>query len=81
MRLSILSLLAGAAALVAAEALGDSNTDKDAAKDTTFDSKPVPPLIELTPSNWAEQVNKTRWFLVKHFRYELWNSIFYINAC
>ena len=74
MRLSLLSLMAGAAALVRAEPLGDSDTDKDAAKPTTFDNKPVPPLMELTPSTWADEVNKTRWLLVKHFRFDTGSS-------
>ncbi|KAK2606071.1 hypothetical protein QQS21_003466 [Conoideocrella luteorostrata] len=67
MRPSVLSLLAGAWALVRAEPLGDSETDKDASKGTTFNSKPVPPLLELTASNWKDEVNKTKWLLVKHY--------------
>lgn len=70
MRLSILSLLAGAAALARAEPLGDGSAEKEADKGTTFNHKTVPPLLELSPSNWNEQVNKTRWLMVKHFRYE-----------
>ncbi|KAG6023946.1 hypothetical protein E4U41_001901 [Claviceps citrina] len=67
MKLSVLSLLASALALARAEPLGDSTADKSAAEATVFNSKTVPPLLELTPTNWKDEVNKTRWLVVKHY--------------
>lgn len=70
MRSSILSLLASALTLVGAEASGASETEKDAVQSTIFNNQTVPPLVELTPSNWADEVKKSKWLLVKHFRYD-----------
>jgi len=70
MKLSVLSILASAFALAGAEPLGDSDADNSASKGTVFNSKPVPPLLELTPANWNDEVNKTKWLLVKNFRYQ-----------
>ncbi|KOS18346.1 Uncharacterized protein ESCO_003043 [Escovopsis weberi] len=38
-----------------------------AAETTYFDSIAVPPMMELTPSTWDDEVEKSRWLLVKHF--------------
>lgn len=66
MRATIFSLLTGAVALVRSEPVG--SLENDETESTTFNSITVPPLFELTPSNWAEEVNKTRWLVVKHYR-------------
>lgn len=59
------ALLAGAVALSHGQALEkESNPNLF----TKFDGQDVPPLIELTPSNWADEVNKTRHLMVKHYR-------------
>ncbi|KAG5982638.1 hypothetical protein E4U55_001618 [Claviceps digitariae] len=67
MKLTVLSILASALALARAKPLGDSDTDKSAPQGTVFNSKTVPPLLELTPTNWNDEVNKTKWLLVKNF--------------
>ncbi|KAG5955993.1 hypothetical protein E4U58_006804 [Claviceps cyperi] len=67
MKLSVLSLLASALALARAEPLGDEDTDEDVAASTVFNSKTVPPLLELTATNWNDEVNKTKWLLVKNY--------------
>ncbi|QPG94813.1 hypothetical protein C2857_007043 [Epichloe festucae Fl1] len=67
MRLSVLALLASALALARAESLGESDTDESAPKSTTFNSQTVPPLLELTPQNWKDEVNKTKWLMVKFY--------------
>ncbi|KAG5928307.1 hypothetical protein E4U53_002698 [Claviceps sorghi] len=67
MQLSVLPILASAFALARAEPLGDSDAEQSASPGTVFNSKPVPPLLELTPKNWNDEVNKTKWLLVKNF--------------
>ncbi|KAG6022188.1 hypothetical protein E4U19_005198 [Claviceps sp. Clav32 group G5] len=67
MKLSVFSLLASALALARAEPLGDEDADKDVAASTVFNSKTVPPLLELTATNWNDEVNKTKWLLVKNY--------------
>jgi protein disulfide-isomerase len=62
MRLSLLSLLVGASALVAA---GD---EKKKGGPTTFNGITVPPLLELTPQNFDEEIVKTKWMFVKQHR-------------
>ena len=60
MRLLQLALLAVSTVVAAAE--------EEETKPTTFDGVTVPPLMDLTPSNWAEEVNKTQFLVVKHYR-------------
>lgn len=68
MRLSSLALLVGASALGAAQATGaDSNTDPD--KNTFFDGHKVPPLLELTPDNFAKETKASKYTVVKYYRY------------
>lgn len=62
MRLLQLALFAVSAVVAVAE-------EDDTPKPTKFNGVTVPPLMELTPSNWAEQVNKTQFLMVKHYRY------------
>lgn len=73
MRLSSLAwgLLLGAVARVAAQ--DDDFEDEEIPEDksletTTFDGKLVPPILELTPSNWDTEIRKSRYMLVKHYR-------------
>lgn len=66
MRPNALTLLAGVAALGRAQTLGESDPNKEG---TTFNSVAVPPLLELTPSNWETEAKQSRWLLVKHYRY------------
>jgi protein disulfide-isomerase len=61
MRLLQLALLAVSTVVVAAD-------EEETPQPTTFDGVTVPPLMELTPSNWAEEVNKTQFLMVKHYR-------------
>jgi protein disulfide-isomerase len=67
MRLLSLALLAGAAVLGRAQKLSLENDPKK--ENTYFDGQRVPPLLELTPTNWDEEVNQTRFLMIKHYRY------------
>ena len=67
MRLSSFALLAGVAGVTQAQSL-----DKDAInskKATTFNGVKVPPLLEITPNNFEEELTKTKYLMVKHYRY------------
>ncbi len=64
MRLFNLSLLFGAAALVAA----DSLDDEEPREATVFNGQTVPPLLELTPDNWEKEHKASKYLLVKHYR-------------
>ncbi|PNY26060.1 Uncharacterized protein TCAP_04004 [Tolypocladium capitatum] len=64
MRPNALALLAGVAALGRAQSLGDRDPNKEG---TTFNSVAVPPLLELTPSNWETESRQSRWLLVKYY--------------
>ncbi|KHN98163.1 Thioredoxin-like fold protein [Metarhizium album ARSEF 1941] len=68
MRSSILSFLAGALALVTANASGDSGEEKDtAAKSTTFNGQDVPSLEEFTAASWPNELTQSKWLVVKFF--------------
>ncbi|PHH81338.1 hypothetical protein CDD82_999 [Ophiocordyceps australis] len=64
MRLKALLLVVSAAVLGKAQSVegGDSET-----KPTTFNSITVPPILQLSPANWREEIKKSRLLLVKHF--------------
>ncbi|KAK7431431.1 hypothetical protein QQZ08_001921 [Neonectria magnoliae] len=65
MRLSPLTLLTGAVALATAQQMpGEEDNTKEA---TYYNTVRVPPLLELTPNNWAEEVAKTKYIFVKHY--------------
>ena len=67
MRLFNLSVLLGAATLAATVSAADS--DDDSVRESTyFNSKKVPPMVELTPENWAKEAKESKWLLVKHYR-------------
>lgn len=70
MRLTPFTLLSGFAAfgLLGSAAAADDE-DSKAPANTYFDSVAVPPLIDLTPDNWEKEVGKSKWLLVKHYRY------------
>ena len=64
MRLS--SFLFGAATMAAAVvAADDANPDKE---NTYFNGKKVPPMLELTESNFDKEVNASKWLMVKYYR-------------
>lgn len=63
MRLSPLAILAGLAARGLAE------EEANPVKPSTFNGKTVPPLKELTPANWEEEIKKNKFLMVKHYRY------------
>lgn len=68
MRFSSLALWLGASVLGAAQAIG-ADKDNDPQKENTyFNGKRVPPLLELTADNFAEEVAKTKYLVVKYFR-------------
>lgn len=60
-----LSLLLGAAALVAAEDLDDDEAPRET---TVFNGKKVPPMLELTPDNWEKEHKASKYLVVKHYR-------------
>lgn len=65
MRLLPFSLLFGAAALsAAASAADDENPDRE---NTYFNQKKVPPMLELTESNWDQEITASKWLMVKHY--------------
>lgn len=67
MRFAPLATLTAAAALVKGQSLDPEAIN--AKKATVFNDIKVPPLMELTPSNFDEEINKTKFMLVKHYRY------------
>jgi protein disulfide-isomerase len=66
MRLISLALLLGTAALSGAQSLKEDKNPKK--ENTYFNNIMVPPLLELTPSNWDEEMKLTKFLLVKHYR-------------
>lgn len=74
MRLSSLAwgLLLGAAARVAAQDdnIDDEEIPEDKSLETTiFDGKQVPPMLELSPANYDTEIRKSKYMVVKHYRY------------
>ena len=69
MRLSSFLPLLGMAAvgLSAADAAKSKKAD-EADKPTVFDGIEVPPMINLTPKNFEEYLNSSRYLFVKHYR-------------
>lgn len=68
MRLTSATLLSGLAAFgLFGSFVAAADEDSKAPKETYFDSLPVPPLVELTPKNFEEVANHTKWLLVKHY--------------
>ncbi|UPK97327.1 hypothetical protein LCI18_008262 [Fusarium solani-melongenae] len=62
MRFSALAVLAGLAAFTHAEEETNPVTDP-----TTFNGVSVPPLLELSPTTWEEELKKNKFLMVKHF--------------
>lgn len=69
MRLSPFALLAGAVALAQAQSLSFGKDAASAKKSTTFNGVTVPPLLELNPSNFDDEMKQTKYLMVKHYRY------------
>ncbi|KAL7950351.1 thioredoxin domain-containing protein [Trichoderma barbatum] len=70
MRLTPFTLLSGLAALgLFGSSAAASADDEDSVgpENTYFDSLMVPPLIDLTPDNFDEEVSKSKYLLVKHY--------------
>lgn len=69
MRLFGYSLLFGAASLaVVAGAEDDYDWDEAPRETTYFNGKKVPPMLALTPDNWADEVKASKYLMVKHYR-------------
>lgn len=81
MRLTSLTLLSGLAAFGLFGSSVAAADDSTAPKETYFDSLPVPPLMELTPKNFEEVANKTKWLFVKHYRYNMIPSPSFAHRC
>lgn len=67
MRLLNSLFLLGAAALARAASATDDADDEVIRENTYFNGKKVPPMLELTPANWATEVKKSKYLMVKHF--------------
>lgn len=68
MRLSLLSLLFGAATVAVATESLNTATEEDPNKENTyFNQIKVPPILELTPDNYAKAIKASKWLLVKNF--------------
>lgn len=65
MRFFSITLLAGVAAFASAQSMP---LDDDKRPGTTFDDIRVPPLLELSPKNIEEEMNKTKFIMIKHYR-------------
>ena len=68
MRLSNLSLLLGVVSRVAATLQPVEEDEDEGFEATIFNGKSVPPVLELTPKNWDEKLNASKFLMVKHFR-------------
>jgi protein disulfide-isomerase len=68
MRLLSPLLLLGAAAVgrVAAAAAADND---DGPPPTTFNGVEVPPMMELTPENFVDEIESNKYMLIKHYRW------------
>ncbi|KAM0432765.1 hypothetical protein ACHAPT_004467 [Fusarium lateritium] len=62
MRFSALAVLAGLTAFARAEDSVNPVTDP-----TTFNGVSVPPLLELSPETWEQELKKNKFLMVKHF--------------
>lgn len=69
MRFSPIVLLVGASSLVRAEGDADAALKVQKGEPTTFNGVEVPPFLELTPSNIAEEMKNNKFLMVKHYRY------------
>ncbi|CAM1511400.1 Fc.00g089130.m01.CDS01 [Cosmosporella sp. VM-42] len=72
MRLSPFALLAGLSAFAGVQSADTKaeETKEEAPKvpeDTYFNSIKVPPLLELTPTNWEAELKANKWLIVKHY--------------
>ncbi|KAI6785102.1 uncharacterized protein J7T54_006744 [Emericellopsis cladophorae] len=65
MRFSPLTILTAAAALAKGQSLDPEAIN--AKKATVFNDIKVPPLMDLTPSNFDDEIKKTKYMLVKHY--------------
>lgn len=68
MRLFDLTFLFGAAALVAAQSPSMDDDEEPVKTPTYFNGKEVPPMLELTPSNWDKELKASKYLMVKHYR-------------
>lgn len=73
MRLSSLvwGLLLGAVTHVAAQEEEEEIPADYSQEYTQFDGKTVPPLLELTPANFDQEIKASKYLLVKHYRWVL----------
>lgn len=68
MRLTVIALLLGAVSSGIAQAIGADTTDDPKRENTVFNGKRVPPLLELTASNFDSEVNASKFLVVKYFK-------------
>lgn len=67
MRLLPLSLLFWAASALAADVEYDEE-EYPVLETTYFNGVAVPPLLDLTPQTWDQELNSSRWLMVKFFK-------------
>ncbi|KAI0388013.1 thioredoxin-like protein [Hypomontagnella monticulosa] len=67
MRLASIALFLSAAVLGAAQAIGSESKDNPDKENTYFNGKKVPPLLELTPNNFDEEVKLSKLLVVKYY--------------
>jgi len=65
MRLSSISLFLGAAALAVAQ---EDYDEEEVRENTYFNGEKCPPIPYLTPTNWDEYMNASKYLMVKHYR-------------
>lgn len=68
MRLLPLSLLFGAAATALAAAVTNDDEFPAVLETTHFNGIAVPPMLELSPETWEQEMNNTKFLMVKFFR-------------
>lgn len=69
MRLSLFTLLFGAASIAAATDSLNTATEEDPDRENTyFNQQKVPPMLALTPANYDKSIKSSKYLLVKNFR-------------
>ncbi|KAI1379552.1 thioredoxin-like protein [Hypoxylon crocopeplum] len=67
MRLASLALFLSAAVLGSAQAIGAETNDSPDQENTYFNGKRVPPLLELTADNFDNEIQQSKFVVVKYF--------------
>ena len=68
MRSALLSAVFCAAKLVTSRTIIGATEVEPKPEATYFNSQKVPPLLELTPDNFEDELKKSKFLLIKHYR-------------